>query len=218
MRLVVVGEARIYREALAESLSRRPGFEVVGEFGILPTAVDAIAELAPELVLIDGRGRAAPEFARRVADTMPGVKLIATGVPEDAETLLPLAHAGVQGFVLEGDGAPGLEAVIDAVGRVGFSCPRRMVRQLLKRLAAGERAPSRADDLTAREREVVVLLDQGLSNKEIARRLGIETSTVKNHVHNILEKLKLRRRGEAAAFARRELQGNGSLIGFRKGG
>jgi DNA-binding NarL/FixJ family response regulator len=217
-RIVVVGDTRIYREALVEFLTRRTAFDVVGEFAVLGTTVDAVAELGPNLVVIDGRSRGGPDLSRQLIARVPRLQIVAAGVPEEAETLVPWARAGVHGFVLDGEGTAGLETVIHAVTREGFSCPRRITGQLLRRLGNARTVYSPTDALTVREREVAGLLDQGLTNKEIAKRLGIGAATVKNHVHNILEKLDLRRRGEAAALVRRELGPPGSLIGVQKGG
>ncbi|MEZ4456074.1 MAG: response regulator transcription factor [Gemmatimonadales bacterium] len=162
-RIVVVGDARIYREALVAILARKDGFDVAGEFAVVATTVDAVAELAPVLVVIDGRSRAGPELARQLIARLPRLEVIAAGVPEEAETLVPWARAGVHGFVLDGEGTAGLEAVIHAVGREGFSCPRRITGQLLRRLGNARAVRSPADVLTSREREVAALLDQGLN-------------------------------------------------------
>lgn len=127
------------------------------------------------------------------------------GIPDADEHLIAFAEAGVLGF-LEGEATVDeLVASVECVARGEASCPPRVAATLLRRITFLTAAPARAADstaLTARERQIVQLIAEGLSNKEIAQRLYIEVATVKNHVHNILEKLQVSSRGEAAARLR----------------
>src|SRR5439155_827652 len=115
-----------------------------------------------------------------------------------------------------------LVTVIESVARGEAICSPRVAAGLLRRvaaLAAGHGGDLPRAQLTNREREIVRLIDNGLSNKEIARALGIEVATVKNHVHNILEKLQVHRRGEAAARVRGTSRGRMSgQVGWRRFG
>jgi two-component system, NarL family, nitrate/nitrite response regulator NarL len=138
---------------------------------------------------------------RRVRAQLETARMIVLGTPEDDDQIVALAEAGASGFVERSahvtEVVHGLEALI---GGDAF-CPPRIASALLRRVtsaASAETAISELPELTMREREIVDLIAQGLSNKEIALRLYIEVSTVKNHVHNILEKLRVTRRGEAA--------------------
>jgi DNA-binding NarL/FixJ family response regulator len=133
------------------------------------------------------------------------VKVVAIGLIEAEGEVLSCAEVGVAGYVPREGSLEDLVAAVESVGRGELLCSPQVAGSLLRRLAALalERGPaSEGPRLTLREREIVGLIDQGLSNKDIARQLGIEVATVKNHVHSILEKLSVRRRGEAAAKIR----------------
>jgi two-component system nitrate/nitrite response regulator NarL len=127
--------------------------------------------------------------------------LVALGVPEQEESVIRCAEAGIAAFVTRESSLPELVRVLQSALRGETLCSPSMARALLGRLAtlAAEREPKPATAvLTVREVEILGLIDEGLSNKQIAARLVIELPTVKNHVHNILGKLDVRRRGDAA--------------------
>jgi DNA-binding NarL/FixJ family response regulator len=137
---------------------------------------------------------------------IPGLKVIALGIDELESEVIRWAEAGIDGLVSRQASLEDLMATVDSVAQGETLCSPRMTAALLRHVGvlARERGSSRATSpLTAREREIAGLIDEGLSNKEIAQRLCIELATVKNHVHNLLEKLGVRRRGEAAAAWRR---------------
>ena len=127
--------------------------------------------------------------------------------------MLPLAEAGIAGWVTREASVDDLRATVAsaAAGEAVFS--PRLAASLLRRVAAlasERRVGAQATPLTRRQREILALIDEGLSNKEIARRLSIEVATVKNHVHNILEKLEVTRRAEAAALVREPMRTPGN--------
>jgi two-component system, NarL family, nitrate/nitrite response regulator NarL len=134
----------------------------------------------------------------------PRVAVVALGVSDEEQSVLGCIEAGAVAYVTR-DGT--LADLVDTVNRAtrgeSLASPR-IVGVLMRRAALSGRRGDRAtvDALTSRELEVIRLIDQGLSNKEIASRLSIEVTTVKHHVHNILEKLSVHRRGEAAARVR----------------
>src|SRR6266571_3842650 len=139
---------------------------------------------------------------RVVLTRVPHARVVALGVIEDYDDVLGCAEAGVPGYVPREASIDDIVGVIESVHRGEAICSPRVAASLLAALAAGSVAGPLRAHLTDREREVVHLIDDGLSNKEIARELGIEVATVKNHVHNILEKVQVHRRGEAAAQVR----------------
>src|SRR5262245_28521015 len=147
---------------------------------------------------------------REMAARAPLVKIVALAVREDEQDLVTCAAAGVAGYVTRGASVDDLIQALDGVARGELLCSPQTAATLWRRLAAfarGDGAGEHANLLTPREREIGTLLEAGLSNKEIAVRLGIEVATVKNHVHNVLEKLQVHRRAQAAA----RLQGYGRI-------
>ncbi|HEX7241600.1 MAG TPA: response regulator transcription factor, partial [Longimicrobiaceae bacterium] len=126
-------------------------------------------------------------------------------IVETEDVVLACAEAGVSGYVSRGASLDDLVGALRSVARGELVCSPHIAGSLFRRVAAlsERREASPAAVLTPREREILGLIDQGLSNKEISRRLRIELSTVKNHVHNLLEKLQVSRRGAAAACLRR---------------
>jgi two-component system, NarL family, nitrate/nitrite response regulator NarL len=204
-RVLIVAEIRLYREGLAEMLHAEPEIEVVATAAGADEAVRALREQQPDIVLLDV---AIPENAwlvRGLVAAVPGTRVVALAVPEAEQDVLMWAEAGVAGYVTREASVEDVVAAVQAVARGEVLCSPRMVATLFQRIAtlALERSPQSIESrLTSRELEILDLIDQGLSNKEIARRLTIEVSTVKNHVHNILDKLNVSRRAEAAARVR----------------
>ena len=139
--------------------------------------------------------------ARTIRQATAGAGLVALAAPEDDGSVIACAEAGVAAFVARDATLDELVAATRAVARGELPAHSpRIAAALLRRVADGARPPEHAvlAPLTSRERQIVALIDEGLSNKEIAARLCIELSTVKNHVHNLLEKLGARGRAEAA--------------------
>jgi DNA-binding NarL/FixJ family response regulator len=209
VRVFVVASVRLYEEGLADVLARDPRFLVSGTARTVPEGLERMRALAepPHVALLDlGRpdGLAA---ARALREELPGVRQIALGIAEVEPDVIAWAEAGVDGFVSREASLDDLMATAVTVAEGETLCSPRVAAALLRRVASMARdgAPVIAHaPLTAREHEIVGLIDEGLSNKEIAMRLRIELPTVKNHVHNLLEKLHVRRRGEAAAMVRGE--------------
>jgi DNA-binding NarL/FixJ family response regulator len=198
-RIYVVSDVRLYREGLTDCLRQRE-VEVVGA-GSCRDALDQIVVLRPEVLLLDlaaSDGLALPRCARML---LPKLRIVAIAVAEVEANVLACAEAGISGYVPQ-DGS--VEDLIAAVMRAingELICPPRIAAALFSRLATlssgpGSSVPSEL--LTRREREIALLVVRGLPNKEIARHLCLGPATIKNHVHNILQKLNLHRRGEIA--------------------
>jgi two-component system nitrate/nitrite response regulator NarL len=207
-RVVIISSIRLYRDGLAEVLSQQLGAAVVGTLGYPPIDSDLLTKLQPDVALVD---LGAPEglgVLRMLAQRHPEVRLVALGLPETAGDVIACAEAGAAGYVPREATIEDLVRAIRSAERGETSCSPQVAAGLFRRLAKwAQNDPLQAPELvrsclTRREFEVCGLIEQGLSNKEIAARLGIELATVKNHVHNLLEKLRVRRRGEAAARMR----------------
>ena len=203
--VLVVADVRLYREGLAHALANRRELDVVGTVPSSDAASEALANLCPDVVLVDVAVTDGLATVRWVANAFPGTKVVALALSESEADVITFAEAGAAGYVPRDGTLADLESVITSVARGEALFSPRITAGLLRRLAnlAADHTPAGADvHLTSREEEIVDLIDEGLSNKEIAQRLSIAVSTVKNHVHSILEKLQVDRRGEAAARLR----------------
>jgi DNA-binding NarL/FixJ family response regulator len=207
IRLVIVVENRLYREGLAQALRLRGGIEVVGTTASCVDAAAVIECRATTVVLADVSGENGIEAAARLQRKAPGVTVVALGLRDSPRDVIACAEAGIVGYVAPDGSLDDLVAAIDGAACGEMPCSPRTAGFLLRHVArlADQRRPPEpeAAALTSREAEILALIDDGLSNKEIARRLVIELPTVKNHVHHILGKLRVHRRAEAAAHFRR---------------
>jgi DNA-binding NarL/FixJ family response regulator len=205
IRVFVVADIRLFREGLALVLKRCSRLLTVGTGSGRDETLRSIGAASPDVVLLDMATPESYQIVRDVRRVLPRVHVVALGVPEGEGSLLACAEAGVAGCVSR-DGSPeDLVAAIETAARGDVVCPPQLVGPLWRRLAAlagNQRLSTPAADLTRRELEIVQLIEFRLSNKEIARRLGIEVATVKNHVHNLLDKLRVATREQAAACAR----------------
>jgi two-component system, NarL family, nitrate/nitrite response regulator NarL len=205
VRALVASDIRLYREGLAAGLAGSGRVEVTGTAADAATAVKLAHELAPDVVLVDLVMAGWEEAVRAVAGTDAEPRVVVLGVREEEDEVIACAEAGVSGYVTREASLDELTDVVEGVSRGESPCSPRISALLLRRVAetAGRRPKTdTARRLTRREAEIVGLIDEGLSNKQIAGRLSIELATVKNHVHSILEKLQVERRAEAAARVR----------------
>jgi len=161
-----------------------------------------IIELEPEAVILDITALDSFSFAKSLGTHLPAVKIVAFAVREFDDQVLACAEAGIVGYVGPDGSEDDLVTAIEHALRGELYCSPRMAALLFRQVGAlSAQLPPEPGPvtLTQREQQILVFIDQGLSNKEIARVLRIGATTVKNHVHNILEKLHVHRRGEAAA-------------------
>jgi DNA-binding NarL/FixJ family response regulator len=205
INLVVVAEVRLYREGLIGSLASSEGLAVVGAAGDQDDALALVAAVKPDVMILDMATRNSLDIVRKVREAAPKTKILAFAVDESERDIIACAEAGVAGYVTCQGSMDDLVATIARCTRGELVCSPRITAMLFRRLGTLVGGPQNAGEalsLTAREGQIVDLIDAGLSNKEIANRLGIEVATVKNHVHNILEKLSVTTRAEAAARLR----------------
>jgi two-component system, NarL family, nitrate/nitrite response regulator NarL len=203
IRVFVVADIRLYREGLAQLLARERRFSIVGSAARQDEDLARLCDARPEIVLLDMAMAGSMALIRKIIAGAPDVKVVALAVAETDHDIIPCAEAGVAGYVSRDGSTSDLIATIDSVVCGETLCSPRIAATLLRRvaaLAAERHAAAPVANLTPRQREIVGLIGQGLSNKEIARRLCIELSTVKNHVHSTLEKLGTHRRAEAVAL------------------
>jgi len=203
IRVLVVSDIRLYRDGLAHILADEPRLAVVGTAADLPAALREVAAHSPDVALVDMAMPQSVDSVRGIAATASTVKVVALGIRETERDLLACAEAGVAGYVARAASVQDLVKTLEGVGRGELLCSAQVAAALWRRVAslaaAGGGARHAASELTPREREIGGLLEAGLSNKDIAVRLSIEVATVKNHVHNLLEKLQVHRRAQAVA-------------------
>jgi NarL family two-component system response regulator LiaR len=203
IRLLIVDDHAVVRQGLREFLRLQEGIDVVGEAASAAEAVDVAATTSPDVVLLDlvmpdGHGIGA---LRRLIEVAPGVRvLVLTSFADDAQIFAAMA-AGASGYLLK-DIDP--QALADAIRDVRSGRPALHPTVAARLMRQGSTPRIAHDDLTARERDVLSLMVEGLANKQIAQRLGIGEKTIKTHVSRVLAKLGVADRTQAAVLAIRE--------------
>ena len=209
IRVAVISPVRVYVQGLACLLDLATDVELAGTASGVDGAAELLARAPADVILLDmtgdmagARGLAA---LHRLSDTT-AVPCVVLGIPDRPAEVVACAEAGIAGYVTNDHDFTDLVATLRSATRGEFACQASVAAGLVGRLAAlaRDRRPTAGPSLTSRELEIVALIESGCSNKEIARLLHIQLTTVKNHVHNILEKLGVRGRDEAVAAVRRQ--------------
>jgi two-component system, NarL family, nitrate/nitrite response regulator NarL len=203
--VLVVADVRLYREGLADSLGCRERLAVLGTSATRANALASIAALHPDVVIIDTAMRESLDLIRELRAQHAAVKILAFAVDETTSDVLDCAEAGATGYVTADASVDELALAVERIAREELVCSPRVTAQLFGRMSRNSSGPpsalSQLQGLTIRERQVLELIREGYSNKEISQRLNIAEPTVKNHVHHLLAKLDVRTRGHAAARA-----------------
>jgi DNA-binding NarL/FixJ family response regulator len=203
--IVLLDDTVLSRQALAAQLVGQDWAGEVRTAGDAPTLVRSAVILDDPVAVVSLASRNGVQLLRAVRRALPVAPVVAIAVAEDGDEALTCARIGVDGIVLRSGSMNELAVTVAGVARGETVCPPSVVAALVRHVsAAADDGRGRADEdrLTSREREVLVLIEQGLTNKEIAGRLCIEVRTVKNHVHHVLDKLRVQHRSEAAARLR----------------
>jgi DNA-binding NarL/FixJ family response regulator len=214
VRVLVVSSVRLLQEAFVALLERQRGVSVVGAANA-PQAARLVEQVRPDVVLFDATREGDLDFAKELGDPRSGAKVVAFGIAEPDAAVVTLAAAGISGYVRNDAAAEDVAGVLISAMRGELLCSPRAAATLCHQVALlsrTARTDGSAASLSKRELQIANLIDRGLSNKEIARSLGIQAATVKNHVHNILEKLQVHRRGEAAACLRTVPQERSTVV------
>jgi DNA-binding NarL/FixJ family response regulator len=209
IRVVLVDDDAILRAGLRMILETQPDLTVVFEAGTGREAVQQCTAVRPDVVLMDIRmpGVDGIEATRRLTGLEGGMRVLVLTTFDDERSMFDAIRAGASGFLLKRSTPEELIAAVRAVaGGEGLVSPAMTLRLLRGFAASSPGAPppavqQRIDELTAREREVLLLIAQGLSNGEIAARLLLGEATAKTHVRRVLAKLELRDRVQAVVFA-----------------
>jgi two-component system nitrate/nitrite response regulator NarL len=206
IRVLIVDDHTLFRSGIKLLLQRQEGFEVVGEAGDGLEGVKLAKKLDPDVILQDLHmpGTSGLEAIALLREEAPNAQTIMLTVSEDAEDLLEALRIGARGYLLKNIDT---DFLLDSIRRAATGesvMSPQMTGKLADAMRAapkGTPAASEANRLTPREREIIVMLARGASNKEIARELELAESTVKIHVQGILRKLNLASRVQAAVYA-----------------
>jgi two-component system nitrate/nitrite response regulator NarL len=203
IRVVVADDHPLFREGVVTSLRSNPDMQVVGEAEDAAGALRVVRDELPDLVLLDvtmpGGGISA---ASQIAAACPATRIVMLTVSEDEDDLLSAMKAGASGYVLKGVSASDLARVVRAVsGGEVYVAPSLAFGLLREMSAPPPNDPLAA--LSAREHQVLELVASGMSNQEIGLKLGLAEKTIKHYMTNILTKLQVRSRVEAALLAAR---------------
>jgi len=209
IQVALLHRNRLFREGLAWVLAQQPHIAVVGSTATAAEMLREIEQLHPDVFVVGLAlpGRAGLGEARQIREACAGVRILMIGLPPLESDILACIEAGAAGYLLQEASLQDLFRSIRTVATGEALCSPKITGLLFSLIAehAHERERLWAGSvahLTPRELEIIALIEEGLSNKEIAVRLRIEVPTVKNHVHNVLEKLQLDGRREVVRYAR----------------
>ena len=207
IRVLIVDDHPIFRDGLAGLLATLPEVEIAATAGTAEEALAALTQTSPDVVLMDINlpGTSGVEATRRVSQVAPAVAVLVISMVDDDDSVFAALAAGARGYVLKGASAAEITAALWTVAAGGAVFGAGIASRLLANRPvrlSGPASLSQQHDLTAREREVLDLLAEGASNRQIARSLGLSLKTVQNHVSRILDKLQAADRTQAALRAR----------------
>jgi DNA-binding NarL/FixJ family response regulator len=204
MRLLVVDDHEVVRQGLVALLDRRAGFEVVAQAGTMAEAISAAARFEPDVVVMDVRlpDGSGIEACREIRAARPETRVVMLTSYPDEEAVLSAIIAGASGYLLKQVRGRDLVAALESVGRGDSLLDPAVTERVLQRVrtAASGGGSDELSELTPQERRILMLVAEGMTNKEIASDVFLSDKTVKNYVSSILSKLNLQRRTQAAAF------------------
>jgi two-component system nitrate/nitrite response regulator NarL len=210
--LFLICRTRLFRDAILDLLNRRPGIDATGcgsaDGG---ETIALVRAAAPDVVLLDTGPPDALALAGVLVRAVPDTRILGFGVEDAPASVIACANAGLHGYVPYTASTAELADVAWRVAAGETVCSSGIGEKLfrhLRRVALDASAPAPDLGLSGRQREILALIQEGLSNKQIAQRLSLGTSTVKNHVHELLGRMGVGRRAEAAARVRRENRPN----------
>ena len=209
IRVAVVDDHEVLRQGVTMLLNAEPDIEVVGEAGDGVAATELAASTAPDVILMDVRmpKRSGIEACIAIKEVTPSVSIIMLTVSDEEADLYDAIRNGASGYLLKSSSidevAQAVRVVAEGQSLISPSMAMKLIDEFTK-ISRSEQQQVVPTELTKREIEVLKLVAQGLNNREIGRRLFISENTVKNHVRNILEKLHLHSRMDAAMYALRK--------------
>jgi two-component system, NarL family, response regulator DevR len=205
LRLLVVDDHEVVRQGLVALLERREAFQVVAEAGTVAESIEQARRHQPDIVIMDVRlpDGSGIEACRAIRAELPATRVVMLTSYPDEEAVLSAIVAGASGYLLKQIRGRDLVAALETVGRGGSLLDPLVTERVLeriRRIASGTSENDEISQLTSQERKILLLVAEGMTNKEIASEIFLSDKTVKNYVSSILAKLNLERRAQAAAF------------------
>ncbi len=202
VRILVVDDHDIVRRGLVTLMSRREGFEVVGEAGTAAEAVSQAKELSPDVIVMDIRlpDGTGIEACRDIRDFNLDIKVLMLTSYSDEEAVMGAIMSGASGYLLKEIRAQG---ILDAITRISEGqslLDPAVTAKVLERVRHGDEGDRRWAELSDHEKQILELIAEGQTNKEIAEKVHLSDKTVKNYVSNTLSKLEVSRRSQAAVY------------------
>lgn len=207
IRILLVDDHTLFRSGIKALLQRQADFEIVGEAGDGLEGIKRAKSFKPDVVLLDLHmpGLSGREAVQLILEEVPETHVVMLTVSEDTDDLLETLRAGAQGYLLKNIDAGFLTDAVRRAAEGEAVMSAQMTAKLMQNVRGAPQKPSQPaadhDKLSPREREILVMLVKGASNKEIGRLLDLAESTVKIHIQGILKKLKLASRVQAAVYA-----------------
>jgi two-component system, NarL family, nitrate/nitrite response regulator NarL len=209
INLLLVNETRLMGNVIAAALEGEPDINVVACVTNIDEAMQIVREKEIDVALVSTRlpDQGALQLTRSITELTPSTRVLALGLTEEKQHVLRYVEAGATGYVLKDDSLEGLIETIRAAQDGKAIVSPKIAAAIMERLTTlarlfsdVENSVGETSELTSRELEILGLVGEGKTNQQIAEKLVIEVGTVKNHIHNILEKLHVSSRGEAAAY------------------
>lgn len=211
VRTFLISDHRLLIDAFADLMRDRKDFSIVGsltELELVQESFKKIQLLSVDVVLIDSAMKEADpvQITRKLKESLPDSKIVILGLEHEEEAILRFVEAGAVGYVLKPASLEDMSKTINAIHKGQSPCSSRIAALLFNKMAQLARvqrdnSSTQRVSLSIREKEILALMSAGLNNKDIAKRLNIAFHTVKNHVHNILEKFQVHNRREAIELA-----------------
>jgi len=223
INVILISDIKIYCEGLNLVLSNTESIKVIGSVNNTDAAITLITECPPDVVVQDMTMTGSCNLVKQISCMSPDIKIIALSVPYDENNIFLCAEAGITGYVPREASLDDLIAAVIGAAKGECYCPPKVAAFLFSKIQymarsakenylplSNQRNEIHLTDLTRREKQILSLMADGLSNKQISRALVIEVSTVKNHVHNILVKLEVHSRVQAVALFQNTMQSDSS--------
>jgi DNA-binding NarL/FixJ family response regulator len=207
VRLLIVSEVRLYGDGLAAALSREKHLTVCSTCASGGDAIAALGRSRPDVVLLDDALDAGLELVVTLKRLAPHIRVVVIALGERSDRVIAWAESGVAGYIPNTAGLSDIAPILLGIMAGEQICSRSVAAGMFRRLhvlATHGAAQAQATGLTARELQIVKLIGVGLSNKQIAHQLNISMSTTKSHVHNLLGKLNVPARAQAASLIGRQ--------------